>query len=95
MHIPEINVPVGIEGLADDKFGETGTPDIAYEEKGPYHCEDCIHRVDSDSDVCIHPLVVIAPSMQNRLVRLEDGGGYGVKVNLPRGCCKYVNQDKE
>ena len=70
-------------------YAEQGTPIAGYEERGPYHCEDCIHRLDPKSDICTHPAVIADPELANRLV---DGG---VKINLEHGCCSYVNQGSE
>lgn len=70
-------------------YEEQGTPISGYEEHGPYHCEDCIHRASKTSDVCVHPIVKVDPKLKDRRVPS------GVKVNLERGCCKFVNQPLE
>lgn len=69
-----------------DSLAKQGTPDVGYEEKGPYHCEDCVHLASGNT--CMHPKVVAAPSMKARLT----ADGKGVRVNAERGCCEYVNQ---
>ena len=71
-------------------YDETGTPASGYEEKGPYHCEDCIHKVAHDSPYCIHPKVVGDPDLQHRLVMIDERPT--VKIDLERGCCKFVRQ---
>lgn len=70
-------------------YAEQGDPIAGYEEHGPYHCEDCVHRRSKESDICIHPVVRIAPAMASRRV---PGG---VRVNLECGCCRFVKQPKE
>jgi broad specificity phosphatase PhoE len=75
------------------KYNETGTSISGYSENGPFHCEDCIHRVDPQSDLCIHPVVIADPELKDRLVQITNGTA--VRVDLERGCCAYVNQDKE
>jgi broad specificity phosphatase PhoE len=72
---------------------EQGTPLVGYEERGPYSCGDCTHRPNSKSDICIHPLVVAAPEMAGRLVQIGDQKG--VRINLERGCCSYVQASKK
>jgi hypothetical protein len=83
----------GLEGLGSSedqdreytgKFAEQGTPASGYEEHGPYHCEDCIHQQIA---ICYHPAVMIDPKVQSK--KQDDGG---IKVNLERGCCKFVSQ---
>lgn len=73
---------------------EQGTPVSGYEEKGPYHCEDCIHRIGgakSDLPFCIHPVVLSDPKMKKWRTQYE--GQNAVKINMERGCCAYVNQE--
>jgi|SRR5690242_5942178 len=74
-------------------YDETGTPASGYEEHGPYHCEDCIHKTAPDEPFCIHPKVIADPALQNRLVLINNRPV--AKINLERGCCKYVNQPLE
>lgn len=69
---------------------EQGTALSGYEEKGPYHCEDCVHRMDPKSDLCIHPVVLADPALQSRLVQIDDKKG--IRIDLEKGCCGYVNQ---
>ncbi len=78
-------------------YSETGTPISGYSEDGPFHCEDCIHRVDPKSSYCIHPVVVADPALKNRLVQISDGDTFKltIQIDLMRGCCRYVNQEKE
>jgi hypothetical protein len=71
-------------------YDETGTPCSGYEEKGPYHCEDCIHKVAHDSPYCIHPKVVGDPELQHRLVMIDERPT--IKIDLEHGCCAYVRQ---
>jgi hypothetical protein len=84
----------GLEGLAQPRMGsiydETGTPASGYEEHGPYHCEDCIHKIAHDSPYCIHPAVVGDPELQHRLVMIDERPT--IKIDLERGCCSYVRQ---
>lgn len=74
-------------------YSEQGTPIAGYEEHGPYHCEDCIHRTSKDSDLCVHPAVAADPRMKSRLVTV--GNQVVTRVNLQRGCCKFVKQPKQ
>lgn len=81
----------------DSKYKESGTALSGYEERGKYHCEDCIHRLNPKSDLCIHPVVVIDPEMRSRLVTIEnspDTFNKAITINLEKGCCKYVKQFK-
>jgi hypothetical protein len=71
-------------------YDETGTAVSGYEERGPYHCEDCIHKTAHDEPFCIHPAVIGDPCLQDRLVQID--GRPVVKINMEHGCCKYVNQ---
>jgi len=75
---------------------EQGTSLSGYEEKGPYHCEDCIHRIgglESDLPFCIHPIVLIDPKLKKKRIKYQ--GQNAVEVNMERGCCKFVKQSLE
>lgn len=74
-------------------YDETGTPDSGYDEKGPYHCEDCVHKTAMDEPFCVHPRVVGDHQLQNRLVQID--GRPVVKIDMEHGCCKFVRQAKE
>lgn len=74
-------------------YDETGTPDSGYEDHGPYHCEDCIHKTASDEPFCIHPRVIGDHRLQDQLVQID--GRPVVKIDMERGCCKFVNQPLE
>jgi len=78
-------------------YSETGTPISGYSEDGPFHCEDCIHRLDPKSSLCIHPVVVADPALKSKLVQISDGETFKltIQINLEKGCCRYVNQEKE
>jgi len=86
---------VGLRVLGQPPMGsiydETGTPDSGYEEKGPYHCEDCIHKTAKDEPFCIHPKVLADPAMQDRIKMIDNRPV--AKINMERGCCKYVRQE--
>lgn len=72
---------------------EQGTPVSGYEEKGAYHCEDCIHRIggsESDLPFCIHPVVLADPKLKKW--RTTYDGKSAVHIDMEHGCCKYVNQ---
>lgn len=86
---------ISIRPLEEGKssYSEQGTEVSGYEEHGPYHCEDCIHKTAKDEPYCIHPVVIVDPKMKSRLTKV--GGRTVVKVNLERGCCKFVKQPKE
>lgn len=71
------------------QLGEQGTVISGYEEKGKYHCGDCIHRINPKSDICIHPVVIVDPELQDRMV-----AGQGIRVDLEKGCCSFVNQTR-
>ncbi len=79
------------------RYAEQGTPISGYEELGPYHCGDCIHRLNPKSDLCIHPIVAADPYLKDRLVTISDESDYrqAIKVNLETGCCGYVHTDKK
>lgn len=74
-------------------YDETGTTVSGYEEHGPYHCEDCIHKTAKDEPFCIHPAVLSDPAMQSRIMLLDNRPV--AKICMDRGCCKYVNQPLE
>jgi hypothetical protein len=69
---------------------EQGTPESGYEECGPYSCAKCIHKTASDEPFCIHPKVVGDTKLQSRLVQID--GRPAIKIDMDRGCCKFVNQ---
>jgi broad specificity phosphatase PhoE len=79
------------------QYAEQGTAISGYEERGPYHCSDCRHRLDPKSDLCIHPVVIADPELKDRLVQISDGDTYqqAIRINLEKGCCGYVNQSKD
>lgn len=85
---------VGISALGQPRLGsiydEQGTAESGYEEHGPYHCEDCIHKTAKDEPFCIHPKVIADSAMQSRLVLINNRPA--VKIDMMRGCCSYVNQ---
>ena len=87
----------GLDVLGQPRLGsiydETGTPASGYEEKGPYHCEDCIHKTASDEPFCIHPKVIADVRLQDRLTLINNRPA--IKIDMCRGCCKYVNQPLE
>ena len=72
-------------------LSEQGDPIAGYEEKGPYHCEDCVHR-KADTEYCQHPAVIAAPIMKKRLVNV--GNQMLARINVEHGCCKFVKQTK-
>lgn len=84
----------GIADLGQPRMGsvydETGTPDSGYQENGPYHCEDCIHKTAKDEPFCIHPKVIGDHMLQSKLVMINNRPV--VKIDMEHGCCKYVNQ---
>ena len=84
----------GIAALGQPRMGsvydEQGTPESGYEEKGPYHCEDCIHKTAHDEPFCVHPKVIADSRLQDRLVMINNRPV--IKVCLEHGCCKFVNQ---
>lgn len=87
----------GTESLGQSRHGsiydEMGTPASGYSEAGPFHCEDCIHKTSKDEPFCIHPKVIGDEQLQNRLVLID--GRPTVKINMKRGCCRYVRQAPE
>ena len=86
----------GTEALGQPRLGsifdETGTPASGYDEKGPYHCSDCIHKTAMDEPFCIHPKVVGDERLQDRLVQIN--GRPVAKINMMHGCCRYVRQER-
>ena len=87
----------GIGALGQPRLGsiydETGTPESGYEEHGPYHCEDCIHKTAPDEPFCIHTGVIADTRLQDRLVLINNRPV--IKIDMERGCCKFVNQPLE
>lgn len=85
---------LGIESLRRPSptsvYAVSGTLDSAYEEKGPYHCEDCVHKTAPDEPFCIHPAVLADPEMKSRVVLIDDQPA--AKICMERGCCKFVKQ---
>jgi len=92
----------------NSSYAEQGTRASGYEELGPYHCEDCIHKTAPGEPYCIHPKVLVDPAMKDKLIRIgkriDGSSGHPVikgkdqlvaKIDLERGCCKYVNQSEE
>ena len=76
--------------MSNSNLGHTGTTISGYEERGPYHCEDCIHKTAMDEKYCIHPIVVADPDLSERLVTIR--GTKAVEIDMDHGCCEYVNQ---
>jgi hypothetical protein len=71
-------------------YDPTGTRASGYEERGPYHCEDCIHKTASDEPFCIHPQVIADPQLQDRLVLIDNRPA--IKIDMENGCCEFVRQ---
>lgn len=84
--------PLGKVKLTGDQK-EQGTAVSGYAETGPYHCEDCVHRiggVESDLPFCIHPVVISDPKLKKFITKYE--GETAVHIDMERGCCRYVRQ---
>jgi hypothetical protein len=75
------------------KFAAQGTSVSGYEEHGPYHCGDCIHKTAPGEPFCVHPAVIADPKMKPKLVTID--GQTVARINLKRGCCFFVNQPPE
>ena len=60
----------------------TGTKRTGYEERGPYHCGDCVHFIPKEHG-CAHPEVMA----DSGVPKLANGHG---NVNAKRGCCEFV-----
>lgn len=92
--LPDTPLSVGLHALGQPRltsiYDETGTADSHYEENGPYHCEDCIHKTAMDEPFCVHPKVVGDAALQDKLVQIN--GRPAVKICMERGCCAYVHQ---
>ena len=75
---------------------EQGTPLAHYEERGPYHCEDCVHKVHPNVPICIHPMVIADPKMKDKVCWTDSPTteNKGVFIDLEKGCCGYVRQEK-
>lgn len=69
-------------------YDETGTSGSGYQERGPYSCKDCVHKIAHDLPFCIHPKVLADPELQDRIVMIDNRPT--VKINMERGCCRYV-----
>jgi hypothetical protein len=87
----------GTDALGQPRIGsiydKVGTPDTNYQETGPSHCEDCLHKVSSDAPYCIHPKVVADDKLQDRLVMVDDRPT--IKIDLEKGWCAYFRRGKE
>ena len=70
-------------------YDETGTADSGYDTRGPYHCEDCLHKTAPDEPFCIHPRVIGDLCLQDQLVMID--GRPAIKIDMGRGCCRYVH----
>lgn len=78
------------------RFKETGTPTSGYSDRGPFRCEDCIHRIGgqkSDLPFCVHPAVLKDSELKkSRIVYKQQKA---VEIDMERGCCRFVNQPLE
>jgi hypothetical protein len=87
----------GTEALGQPRLGsiydEMGTPDSGYNESGPCHCEDCVHKTAMDEPFCVHPKVVGDRQLQDKLVQIN--GRPVVKIDMEHGRCRYVRQAPE
>lgn len=89
-----MDISQGLSKLgSSNSLAEQGTPDSGYEEHGPYHCEDCIHKTAPDQPYCIHPKVIKDRKLKEKVATI--GGKTVVQINLERGCCRFVNQPLE
>jgi hypothetical protein len=72
---------------------EQGTKDSGYEEKGPYYCGACIHKVHPNVPICVHPEVVHDPALREKQCWVDDpmSRNRGMFIDLEKGCCKYVS----
>lgn len=79
----------GIEALGHlpSIYDETGTKESGYAADGPYHCEDCVWRLQGTA-FCTHPRVAHDPAL-HYLASVENGHPV-VKINIEQGCCRYV-----
>lgn len=77
----------------EPEYREAGDPEAGYEEHGPYHCEDCIHKPKRGSPYCTHPKVIEAFVMKDRLVKVD--GKTVASIDLRRGCCRFVKQTED
>lgn len=85
----------GVKSLPS-KYKEEGTEVSGYATNGPYHCEDCIHRIGglkSDLPFCIHPKVLEDPKLK-KLRTIYDGTN-AVEIDMEHGCCRFVKQQKD
>lgn len=71
--------------MPQNNYLEQGTLASGYAEEGPYHCEDCIHKPQSDAPFCNHPVVVNDPD------RAPYRVGDLVQIDLKKGCCRFVH----
>lgn len=72
---------------------EQGTKISGYSTNGPFHCEDCLHRIggyESDLPFCIHPAVLKDPKLKKLRTVYEDTNC--VEIDMEQGCCKFVRQ---
>jgi len=75
---------------------EQGTKVSGYATDGPYHCEDCLHRIggyESELPFCIHPAVLKDPKLVS--LRTEYDGEKCVEIDMEHGCCRFVRQKKD
>lgn len=87
----------GIGALGQPRLGsiydKVGTPDTNYQETGPVHCEDCMHKNAMDEPFCIHPKVVADPELQDKLVMIDNRPA--IKICMDEGWCAYFRRGKE
>lgn len=78
-------------------YKEQGTSRSGYQELGPYHCEDCIHKVHPSVPICVHPVVIEDPELKDKKCWTDNPGTHnkGVFIDLKKGCCTFVNQSQD
>jgi broad specificity phosphatase PhoE len=72
----------------DPQDEPTGTAESGYDEGGPYHCADCVHKPSKGSSYCNHPKVVNDPAN----AKLKVNGL--IQIDREHGCCEYVRPKK-
>jgi len=70
-----------------------GTLEGGYDERGPFHCADCIHKTAPSQPYCIHSEILSSVQMKDRAMKVH--GQRVVQINLQKGCCEYVKPVEE
>ncbi len=71
----------------------SGTLEGGYDDKGPYHCAECIHKTSSSAPYCIHPEILNSAQFEGKIITIS--GRKAAPISLQTGCCEYVKPSEE